>query len=107
MPDYRYIALALAVAVGITVLLRALPFVAKAAIKDSQILTDVGRWLPLGAVTILTVYCLARIDYSSSAQAAGPLVGVAVTAGVHVRWRNIVLSIVVGTTACILITNLT
>jgi hypothetical protein len=61
MPDPSYITVALAVAVGITVTLRAIPFGMKNVIKESALLADIGRWMPLGAIVILAVYCLAAI----------------------------------------------
>jgi branched chain amino acid efflux pump len=48
MPERFYIASALGVAVSITVALRTIPFVAKSAVKDSPLLADLGRWMPLG-----------------------------------------------------------
>lgn len=105
MPEGTYVAGALAVAVAITVALRAVPFVAKRPLRDSALLVDVGRWMPLGAVTILAVYCLAQIPLANPATAAGPLAGAAATVGMHLwRW-NAALSIVVGTTACLLVTH--
>lgn len=106
MPEPTYVAAALTVAVGITVTLRALPFLAKSALSDSPLLADLGRWMPLGAVSILAIYCLARIDLSTPTHAGGPLAGVVVTVSVHLWRRNAVLSIVTGTTACLLVTNL-
>ena len=55
MADGTYIATALAVAVAITFALRAAPFALKAALRDSRLVTDIGRWMPLGAVSILAV----------------------------------------------------
>lgn len=73
--------------------------------KDSALLADVGRWMPLGAVTILAVYCPSAIDITEPPHGVGELTGVAVTAAVH-RWRsNAVLSIVAGTAACLATTN--
>jgi branched chain amino acid efflux pump len=63
---------ALAVAVSITGALRTIPFIAKSAIKDSPLVADLGSWMPLGAVTILAVYCLLRIDMTGPTHGAGP-----------------------------------
>jgi branched-subunit amino acid transport protein AzlD len=109
MRDYTYIgsAIAVAVAVAITVTLRATPFVMKSALKESPLLTDIGRWMPLGAVTILTVYCLTGINVSGRSHGIAELTGVAATVAAH-RWRrNIVLSILAGTTICLVLTNWT
>ena len=107
MRDYTCIAtaLAVAVAVAITVTLRATPFVIKSALKESALVTDIGRWMPLGAVTILAVYCLAEIRVSGPSHSLAELTGVAATVAAH-RWRrNIVLSNLAGTTICLVLTN--
>ncbi len=105
MPDPTYVATALAAAVAITVALRAIPFALKNALAGTALLADVGRWMPLGAVTVLAVYCLARIPVTAPPFGVPELVGVAVTIGMH-RWRrNAVLSIVAGTAACLILTN--
>jgi branched-subunit amino acid transport protein AzlD len=100
-----YVATALAAAVAITIGLRALPFVVKNVVAGSAMLADIGRWMPVGAITVLAVYCLAQIDLTAPTRGLPELVGVAVTVAVH-RWRrNVVLSIVAGTTACMILTN--
>lgn len=106
VPDTSYIATALAVAIAITVTLRALPFALKRAMKDSALLADVGRWMPLGAITILAVYCLARIEVTTAPHGLPEIVGVTTTVTVHWWGRNAVLSIVSGTVACVLMSNL-
>jgi branched-subunit amino acid transport protein AzlD len=106
MPDYPYIAAALAVAVAITVTLRTAPFLIKNTIDESALLIDVDRWMPLGAIAILTCYCLTRIDYLSANHGLPEIVGVVITVGVHLWRRNAVLSILTGTIACLVLTNL-
>jgi branched-subunit amino acid transport protein AzlD len=106
MPDPAYIATALGVAVAITVALRALPFLLKSAMAGSALLADIGRWMPLGAVTILALYCLSTIDLTRGPHGLPELAGVAATVGVHWWRRNAVLSIVAGTTMCLLVANL-
>jgi branched-subunit amino acid transport protein AzlD len=107
VPDLSYIVTALAVAVTITVTLRAVPFAMKNAMKDSELLADVGRWMPLGAITILAIYCLATIDITQPPHGIPELTGVAVTVTTH-RWRhNVVLSILAGTMVCLLMANYT
>jgi branched-subunit amino acid transport protein AzlD len=105
VPDFSYIATALAVAVAITVTLRAVPFVMKNALKDSALLADVGRWMPLGAITILAIYCLAAIDTTQPLHGIPELTGVAVTVATHIWRHNAVLSILAGTTACLVMAN--
>lgn len=106
MPEPGYVVGALAAAVAVTVALRALPFVAKAAVKDSPLLADLGRWMPLGAVTVLAVYGLTRIDLHGADRGAGGLLGLAVTVAVHLWRRSLLLSIVAGTVVCVVVSSL-
>ena len=99
MADGTYIATALAAAVVITFALRAAPFALKAALRDSGLVTDIGRWMPLGAVSILAAYCLSSIDVSGAGHGIPELTGVAVTVATHWWRRNAVLSIVLGTSS--------
>jgi branched-subunit amino acid transport protein AzlD len=105
MPDYSYIAAALAVAIGITVALRTTPFLIKKAIDESALLTDIGRWMPLGAIAILACYCLSAVNYVGLDHGLPQLIGVAVTVVVQLWRRNAVLSILTGTTVCVAIIN--
>ena len=100
-----YLVAALAIASAITVALRAIPFAVKNALRESTLVADVGRWMPLGAITILAVYALSTIDVVKWPNGIPELVGVAVTVTLH-RWRhNAVLSILAGTLACIALAN--
>jgi branched-subunit amino acid transport protein AzlD len=106
VPDAGYIAAALASAVAITVTLRAIPFGLKALVRESALVTNLGRWMPLGAVAILATYCVARIGASGvPGEGLGELAGVAVTVGAHIWRRNAVLSIVLGAVVCLVIAN--
>jgi branched-subunit amino acid transport protein AzlD len=105
MPDYLYISAALAVALGITFSLRAIPFVVRSRVRQSAFLESLGRWMPLGAVAILAVYALSSIDVGNSVHGIPQIAGVAATIGMH-RWRrNIALSILVGTGVCVVLQN--
>lgn len=105
MPNPGYIAAALAVAVAITVTLRALPFGIKNAMTESALLADIGRWMPLGAITILAAYCLTTINVTTPTHGIPEVTGVAATIAIHWWRRNAVLSIVTGTAACLVMTN--
>jgi branched-subunit amino acid transport protein AzlD len=105
VPDATNLASALAVAVAITVALRAVPFALKNAMAGSALLADIGRWMPLGAITVLAVYCLAQIDPTTPTRGLPELAGIVVTVAAH-RWRrNVVLSILAGTATCMILTN--
>jgi len=105
MPSPAYVAAALAVAVGITFALRAMPFAMKNALKESALLADVGRWMPLGAITILAIYCLTTIDITTPAYGLAGLTGVAATIAIHWWRRNAVLSILAGTATYFIMVN--
>jgi branched-subunit amino acid transport protein AzlD len=105
VPDPAYVVTALAVTVAITVALRAVPFAVRHAVGGSALLADLGRWMPLGAVAVLAAYCLTGIDLTAADHGLPELVGVAATAGVHLWRRNVVLSIVAGTAACLVLAN--
>ena len=65
-----YILAAVFVAAGITFLLRLLPFGLKKALAGSELLDALSHWIPLGAVALLAIYAVAKIDYSSFTTAA-------------------------------------
>ena len=106
MPDPTYIALALGAAVAITVTLRTLPFLIRKPIENSAFLADFGRWMPLGAIAILAIYCIASIDFHAANSGIPQAAAIAVTAGIHLSKHNAVLSTITGTLTCIAI-NLT
>lgn len=105
MPDYLYIAAALATAVAITFTLRAIPFVVRSRLGGSAVLESFGRWMPLGAVAILAVYALSSIDIGNSVHGIPQIAGVAATVGMHLWRRNVALSILVGTAVCVVLQN--
>lgn len=100
-----YILAAVFVAAGITFLLRLLPFGLKKALAGSELLDALSHWIPLGAVALLAIYAVAKINYSSFATAAPYLAGLVVTVGVHLWRKNMVLSMVAGTVTCVVLAN--
>lgn len=105
MLEWSYIAAALTSVVAITVALRAAPFALKDTIKKSSLQTDLNAWMPLGIAVILAVYCVSGIDLHNPVLAVSEIAGVGATVAIH-QWRhNIFLSIVSGTTTCVLLAN--
>lgn len=100
-----YVAVALAVAVGITVTLRASSFALKGMLKDSPLLVDLGRWMPLGAITILALYCLSSIEFDGPNHGLPELAGVAATVAIHMWRHNLVLTLVTGAGVCLALSN--
>ena len=100
-----YILTAVFVAAGITFMLRLLPFGLKKALAGSELLDALSHGIPLGAVALLAIYAVAKIDYSSFTTAAPYLAGLVVTVGVHLWRKNMVLSMVAGTVTCVVLAN--
>lgn len=105
MPHPSYVAEGLVLAVVITFSLRAVPFALPDRLRESALITEIGRRMPLGAIVILLVYCISALDVSAAARDVGPILGIAVTAAVHAIWRNALLSITSGSAVCLLIVN--
>jgi len=76
-----------------------------AAILVAAGITFLLRWIPLGAVALLAIYAVAKIDYSSVETAAPYLAGLVVTVGAHLWRKNMVLSMVAGTVTCVVLAN--
>lgn len=100
-----YILAAILVAAGITFLLRLLPFGLKKALAGSELLDALSHWIPLGAVALLAIYAVVKINYSSVETAAPYLAGLVVTVGAHLWRKNMVLSMVAGTVTCVVLAN--
>lgn len=100
-----YILTAILVAAAITFTLRLAPFGLKKALAGSELLDALSHWIPLGAVALLAIYAIAKIDYSSVENAAPYLAGLVVTVGAHLWRKNMVLSMVAGTLTCVVFAN--
>lgn len=102
-PEPLYLAAGLAIAVVLTVGLRATGFFAKRAVSSSTLQTIYERWMPMGVVTILAVYCLTGIDVSSVAASVPEVAGVLVTVGLHLWRGSMLLSMGGGAATCIVL----
>jgi len=94
VPGAGYVLGALAVMFVVTVALRAAPFVALAALKNSAFVAFLGRTMPAGVMVILVLYTLRDVGQTTWLPAA---VGLAGTIAVHLWRRNAALSTVAGT----------
>ncbi|AHD21625.1 branched-chain amino acid ABC transporter [Rhodococcus pyridinivorans SB3094] len=94
MPSAGYVLGALAVMFVVTVALRAAPFLALSALKNSAFVDFLGRTMPAGVMVILVMYTLRDVGESTWLPAT---VGLAGTIAVHLWRRNAALSTVVGT----------
>ncbi|MDU4244250.1 MAG: AzlD domain-containing protein [Varibaculum cambriense] len=93
---YPYALGAIAVIWAVTYALRAFPFVTLRGKEESLLVRLVATSMPLGVMVILVIFALMDTDFhalSSWVPAAG---GMLVTAAIHFKWTNAMLSIVAG-----------
>lgn len=78
---------------AVTFGLRALPFGVRAWLKDSALLADLGKLMPVGIMVILVAY-----SFESSAEfgSVAAMLGVVVTAALHLWKGHIMVSLVGG-----------
>ena len=89
---------------GVTLLLRALPFVffgGKGGVP--KLIASLGGVLPPAIMAALVVYCLKGVPFGSFADGAYQLIAGAVVVLAHLWKRNTLLSIAVGTAAYMLL----
>ncbi|MFH8984483.1 branched-chain amino acid transporter permease [Streptomyces varsoviensis] len=96
MPDTRYAIAAILVTAAVTWGLRALPFAALTPLRASKTVQYLSARVPAGVMIILLVYCLRDIPLGHTGSLA-PLIALAVTVGLHIWRRNVLLSILCGT----------
>ena len=89
--------LVIAVITVVTVLTRALPFIAFGKKELPATVKYLGNVLPAAIMVILVCYCLKGIQFAESPHGLPELVACAAVAGVHLWKKNMYLSIIVGT----------
>lgn len=88
----------------VTVLLRAIPFRARRALGDSDLVKLLGVTMPVGVMTVLVVYTLAGSGEVPGGLVAG-LLGVGVTLVAHLLFPRPAVSILTGTLAYMALVN--
>lgn len=89
-----------------TQLERALPFLVFGRKRVPAVVRYLGRILPMAVMATLVVYCLRSVTFTAAENYAPQLIAVAVTAGLHLLWRNSLLSIFGGTACYMLLVQL-
>jgi len=82
----------------ITWALRALPFALFARRRLPRVIVYLGHALPPAIMAVLVIYCLKSVDLTAFPFALPELLGVAITAALHL-WRNNTLLSIAGGTA--------
>ena len=81
-----------------TQLTRRLPFLVFSGRRGTpRVITYLGQVLPLALFAMLVVYCLKDVSWLSGSHGVPELIGIAVTAGLHLWRRQMLLSIAGGT----------
>lgn len=87
-----------AVCALVTLLLRALPFLCFGGRRGApEPVLALGRVLPPAIMAALVVYCLKGVPFGTAADGIRQLAAVAIVVGLHLRFRNTLLSVGAGT----------
>ncbi|WP_214403039.1 branched-chain amino acid transporter permease [Pseudonocardia lacus] len=97
MPEPGYLLAAVAVSAAITWTLRALPFALLAPLRRSPLVAHLGATTPVGVMAVLVAHTLRDVPLTAPSYGVPTAVALAVTVGLHLWRRDIVLSIVAGT----------
>ena len=105
MINTTYALWAIAIMTGVTVLLRALPFLVAPWLKRMPLVMQLGRFLPLAIMTLLLLDTLRGSMAGNPAGAWQELVAIAVAIVLQGRTRQPLLSISVATVLYVVFRN--
>ena len=90
----------IAICAAATMTTRFLPFLVFRPGKDlPPYIRYLGKALPAAVFALLVVYCLKNVNWTSGNYGAPELLAIAATVLTHLKFRNFMLSMVVGTAA--------
>lgn len=93
-----YIILTIAVASVGTFIMRLIPFAVFGRREEPpKVITYIGSVLPAAIMTILIVFCLKGVTFTSLNSVLPPFIGIAIVIALHLWKRNNLISIGVGT----------
>lgn len=94
-----YILSAILAMAAATVISRAAPFLFLGRWATHPAVRFLGRATPPVILTLLVLYCLKEVSPTMPPYGLPEVVALALTVGLHLKWRNALLSIGVGTGA--------
>lgn len=95
------------VCAGVTIALRALPFLFFGGKKGvPRLVASLGHTLPPAIMAALVVYCLKSVPFGSAADGAKQLAAAVVVVALHVWRRNTLLSVAAGTAVYMILIRL-
>ena len=87
-----------AVVAAVTMLIRFLPFLVFGGGRPTpRFITYLAGVLPCAIMAMLVVYCLKNVSFTRGDHGLPELIGIFITAGLHLWKRNMLLSIAAGT----------
>lgn len=90
--------LTIGVCAAATMLTRFLPFLVFSSKKPTpSYIRFLGKVLPSAVFAMLVIYCVRNVSFLTGSHGIPELIGIAVTAALHVWKRNMLLSIFGGT----------
>ena len=89
-----------------TFLTRIIPFLIFGNREVPKPVTYLGKVLPMSVMTILVIYCIKDIQFTSLSGFIPTVAGIAVTALLHLWKKNTFLSIVCGTVVYMILIQL-
>lgn len=107
MNQSLYAALTIAVCAVLTFATRVFPFALFGG-RDAppEIVRYLGQMLPAAVMSILIIYCLRDVNFTSVSGVLPQLISIALVVGLHVWKRNNLLSIGAGTVCYMLLVQL-
>lgn len=107
MPDITYILAALAIAGGITIALRAVPFLLLQPLRESRFVRHMALWMPAGLLLILAAATFRSSAFGDTVRLWEAATAAAVTVVVHLSCgRRTLLSVGAGTATFVALVNL-
>jgi branched-subunit amino acid transport protein AzlD len=106
MADNSHVVAMVLVSASITWLLRALPFAVLAPMRRSAVVRYLSLHMPLGVMMILVFYTVRNVPAAGAVPGWSAGAALAVTVGLHLWRRNVLLSIVAGTLTNVLLVSL-
>lgn len=96
-PDMTRSVLIIVICTACTYLERVLPFVVFRGRNVPPVVRYLGKVLPMAIMATLVIYCIRDIRFTAPDACLPYLIGIAVTALVHLWKRNSLLSVALGT----------
>jgi branched-subunit amino acid transport protein AzlD len=106
MADNSHIVAMVLVSAAITWVLRAMPFAVLAPMRRSAVVRYLSLHMPLGIMVILAFYTVRNVPAAGAVPGWSAVAALAVTVGLHLWRRNVLLSIVAGTLTNVLMVSL-